>query len=47
MSAPGTSIAHEEAHHHGHHEHHHDDHHHEENFWTKYVFSQDHKMIAK
>lgn len=23
------------------------DHHHEESFWTKYVFSQDHKMIAK
>ena len=22
-------------------------HHHEENFWTKYIFSQDHKMIAK
>jgi cytochrome c oxidase subunit 1 len=48
MSAPGSSIAHEETHHgHGHHDHHHDDHHHEENFWTKYVFSQDHKMIAK
>jgi cytochrome c oxidase subunit 1 len=25
----------------------HADHHHEESFWTKYVFSQDHKMIAK
>ncbi|MEY4110662.1 MAG: hypothetical protein RLZZ46_1017 [Bacteroidota bacterium] len=47
MSAHGTSIAHEEAHHHGHHDDHHDDHHHEDNFWTKYVFSQDHKMIAK
>src|SRR5690554_6712795 len=23
------------------------DHHHEESFWTKYIFSQDHKMIAK
>ncbi|MFW5658515.1 MAG: cytochrome c oxidase subunit I, partial [Bacteroidota bacterium] len=23
------------------------DHHHEESFWTKYVFSQDHKMIGK
>jgi cytochrome c oxidase subunit 1 len=32
-----------------HHEHHGDHHHHEhhETFWTKYVFSQDHKMIAK
>jgi cytochrome c oxidase subunit 1 len=47
MSAHGTSIAQEEAHHHGHHDDHHDDHHHEDNFWTKYVFSQDHKMIAK
>ncbi len=30
--------------------HHHDDHshgHHHETFWTKYIFSQDHKMIAK
>lgn len=30
--------------------HHHDDHeheHHEGNFWTNYVFSQDHKVIAK
>ena len=29
---------------HGHHEEHH---HHEETFLTKYIFSQDHKMIAK
>lgn len=29
------------------HEHGHDDHHHQETFWTKYVFSQDHKMIAR
>ena len=31
------------------HDHAHDDHHHEhkETFWTKYIFSQDHKMIAK
>ncbi|MBS1763780.1 MAG: cbb3-type cytochrome c oxidase subunit I [Bacteroidetes bacterium] len=27
-------------------EHHEEDHHHE-SFWTKYIFSQDHKMIAK
>ena len=25
----------------------HEEHHHEESFWTKYIFSQDHKMIAK
>src|SRR5471030_1202283 len=25
----------------------HDDHHHEQTFWTKYVFSTDHKMISK
>lgn len=28
-------------------DHGHDAHHHHETFWTKYVFSQDHKMIAK
>ena len=38
------STAHE-GHADGHaHEH---DHHHEESFWSKYIFSQDHKMIAK
>jgi cytochrome c oxidase subunit 1 len=33
-----------------HHDEHHEEHgheHHEETFWSKYVFSQDHKMIAK
>jgi len=41
-----ASIAHDE---HGHeHAHgHHDVHHHEENFVSKYIFSQDHKMIGK
>jgi cytochrome c oxidase subunit 1 len=34
------------AHDHGH-AGHHDHHHHEESFISKYVFSQDHKMIAK
>lgn len=29
------------------HDHDHDHEHHEENFWTKYIFSQDHKMIGK
>ena len=31
--------------HHGHDDHHDD--HHEGSFWTKYLFSFDHKMIAK
>lgn len=35
------ASSHNADHLHGH------DHHHEESFWTKYVFSQDHKMIAK
>ncbi|NBV92803.1 MAG: cytochrome c oxidase subunit I, partial [Flavobacteriia bacterium] len=35
-----TSVAHEE-HAHGHHDHH------EEGFVSKYIFSQDHKMIGK
>ncbi|WP_448517973.1 cytochrome c oxidase subunit I [Rhodoflexus sp.] len=30
-----------------HDDHHHDDHHHEESFITKYIFTEDHKMIAK
>ena len=38
-----ASVAHE-----GHgHDHHDDHHHHEENFISKYIFSQDHKMIGK
>ena len=32
---------------HSHEEHGAHDHHHEESFLTKYIFSQDHKMIAK
>jgi len=38
-----------EGHHddHGHGDGHHDDHHHEETFFSKYIFSQDHKMIGK
>src|SRR6187551_1980843 len=35
---------HQDIHHHDDHEH---DDHHEGNFWTTYVFSQDHKTIAK
>jgi len=41
-----ASIAHDE-HSHAHQHGHHDVHHHEENFVSKYIFSQDHKMIAK
>ncbi len=48
MSA--TAHAHDHAHDHGH-GHGHDDHghhhHHKESFITKYIFSQDHKMIGK
>ena len=36
----------EAVHEHDHHDDHHHDHHHG-NFWTTYVFSTDHKMIAK
>jgi cytochrome c oxidase subunit 1 len=40
--------AHAHDHAHGHADHHHDDHHaHEQSFWSKYIFSTDHKMIAK
>jgi cytochrome c oxidase subunit 1 len=37
-------MASHDAHAHGHHD---DHHHHEENFISKYIFSQDHKMIGK
>jgi cytochrome c oxidase subunit 1 len=33
--------------HHQHDDHDHEHEHHEGNFWTKYIFSQDHKVIAK
>jgi len=44
-----ASLAHgEDTHAHGHHDHgHHDHDHHEEGFVSKYIFSQDHKMIGK
>lgn len=49
MSTPSVESLHSHAHTHDHvaGEHHHDEHHHEDNFITKYVFSTDHKMIAK
>jgi cytochrome c oxidase subunit 1 len=41
-------MAHVAEHTHGdHHDAHHEEHHHKETFITKYIFSQDHKMIAK
>jgi cytochrome c oxidase subunit 1 len=39
-----AAVAHEA---HGHHDHHDDHGHHEEHFVSKYIFSQDHKMIGK
>ena len=39
-----ASVAHDE---HNHADMHHGDHHHEEGFVSKYIFSQDHKMIGK
>ena len=41
-SGHGHDHAHDHAHDHGH-----DHGHHRETFLTKYIFSQDHKMIAK
>src|SRR5437868_2212902 len=38
-----SDLTHSEAESHGAHEHHE----HHQSFWTKYVFSQDHKMISK
>ena len=45
MNDPQIHI--EEQHHHVGHGEHHDEHHHEETFFSKYIFSLDHKMIAK
>lgn len=53
MSAIETQDSHAEhlvkdvQHGHAHEHDHDDDDHHHETFWTKYVFSQDHKMISK
>src|SRR5688572_6744023 len=45
---PHSSVTHDAASHDVHHGHaHHDEHEHEDNFWTKYVFTTDHKMIGK
>ncbi len=42
-----AAVAHEAHGHHDSHGHHDDHGHHEENFVSKYIFSQDHKMIGK
>jgi cytochrome c oxidase subunit 1 len=42
-----AAVAHEAHGHHDSHGHHDDHGHHEENFVSKYIFSQDHKMISK
>lgn len=42
-----AAVAHEAHGHHDSHGHHGDHGHHEENFVSKYIFSQDHKMISK
>jgi cytochrome c oxidase subunit 1 len=48
MEVNQHSNAHDAVLHEDHaHGHHHDEHEHEDNFWTKYVFSTDHKMISK
>ncbi|HNR18958.1 MAG TPA: cbb3-type cytochrome c oxidase subunit I [Bacteroidia bacterium] len=46
MEVNHGQVQHAKAHEH---DHAHDDHHHEhhDTFWTKYIFSQDHKMISK
>lgn len=44
-SAVAAATVHGHDHHHDDHGHEHHEHH--DNFWTKYIFSQDHKMIAK
>ena len=40
-----VAVTHSTEHHE--HVHGHEEHHHEETFLTKYIFSQDHKMISK
>ena len=42
-----ATVAHQDTAVHEHHEHEHHDHEHHDNFITKYIFTTDHKMIAK
>src|SRR5262245_51836752 len=46
VNHPG-SVAHDVKGHDEHHGHDHHEHEHEDNFWTKYIFTTDHKMIGK
>lgn len=47
MSSHAHTIDHADAHGHDDHAHDHSRDHHEQSFWTKYIFSTDHKMISK
>ena len=46
MAQPSTEEQAPQEHSSDHHDEHHDDHHHEQSFWSKYVFSTDHKVIG-
>jgi cytochrome c oxidase subunit 1 len=47
MSSHAHTLDHADAHGHDDHSHDHAHDHHEQSFWTKYIFSTDHKMISK
>ncbi len=47
MSSHAHTMDHADAHGHDDHAHDHAHDHHEQSFWTKYIFSTDHKMISK
>lgn len=47
MSSHAHTVDHADAHGHDDHSHDHAHDHHEQSFWTKYIFSTDHKMISK
>jgi len=47
MSSHAHTMDHTDAHGHDDHAHDHQHDHHEQSFWTKYIFSTDHKMISK
>lgn len=46
MSSQANILSHDDTHEHDNHAHDHH-HHHEQSFWSKYIFSTDHKMISK
>lgn len=47
MSSHAHTVDHADEHGHDHHAHDHSHDHHEQSFWSKYIFSTDHKMISK